>query len=133
MARKAARFSSLYVAVTSAGAATPVLYAGSWSVNLNPDNIEVTALGDSSKVYVATLPDGSVTYDGFATDTTGTSLLAASIDGQARAWYLYPFEDRTQYVWGTAFLSATLGGDVNGAVTMGGTLAPATGTQLVGF
>lgn len=133
MARRAARFSSLYVAVTSGGSATPVLYAGSWDLNLQTDQVEVTALGDVSKVFVAALPDGTVTYEGFATDTSGTSLLAAAVDGKARKWYLYPFEDRTQYIWGTAFVSARIAGDVNGAVSMGGSLIPATSSTVTGF
>lgn len=133
MSRQAGRFSALYVAVTSAGQATPVAFAGSWDLDLSTPNIDVTALGDTSQVFVAGLPTGSTTFDGFADNTAGTSLVTAAIDGQARKWYSYPFSDRTQYAFGTAFVAARLGTSASGAVTIGGTLTPATSTQTAGF
>lgn len=133
MARSHGRFSHLYVAITSGGTASPLLHTGTFEISLTTDKVDVTAHGDTVKQYVAGLPDGPITFSGFATDTAGTSLVESALDGVARAWYLYPFNSTSIYMYGTGFCSFSLGTDVQGAVTMSGDIAQATALGRVGF
>lgn len=133
MARKAGRFSSLYVSVTSGGSASPLLHTGTFGQSFQTDQIDVTAHGDTNKTSVTGLPGGDITFDGFASDTAGTALVAAALDGQARSWYLYPFENRSIYTFGTGFCSFEIRSDVAGAVQMSGSIVQATAIGNVGF
>lgn len=133
MARAHGRFGQIYVSTTSGGSASPLLYASKWEINLNVDQVEVTAFGDTSKVYVAGLADGEMTYEGFLSDTAGTSLISAAIDGLARRWYLYPFNTSSTYFFGTGFFDASVSTEVAGAVTMKGTMKPSTPVSTQGF
>lgn len=133
MARSAGRFSQLYVAITSGGSASPLQHAGSWSINLTTDQIEVTALGDASKTFVAGLPDGTISYAGFATDTASTALITAAVDGVARKWYAYPFNSTGIYFFGTAYFDTQWETSTDGAVQMSGSARQATPLGTVGF
>ena len=133
MARSAGRYSQFYVAVTSGGSASPLSHAGSFDVNLATDKHEVTAFGDATKVYVSGLPDGQFSVSGFATDTATTALITAALDGLARAFYIYPFNSSSIYIFGTAFFDWQIGSEVNGAVTFSTSGAPATAVRTVGF
>lgn len=53
MARVAGRSGRLYVSLTSGGSAEPINYLSSWSINFGTDNIEVTSMGDTHKVYLS--------------------------------------------------------------------------------
>lgn len=133
MARAHGRFAQLYVSVTSGGTASPLLHTGKWTLNMQTSQVDVTAFGDTSKVYVAGLPDGEMTYDGFASDTTGTTLITAALDGQARKFYAYPFNTTGTYFFGTMFFDTEFAVDVAGAVTMKGSGKPATPIGTQGF
>lgn len=133
MARSAGRNSQIYVSITSGGSASPLLHAATWSLNLNVDQIEVTAFGDTSKTYVAGLADGTLDFSGFLSDTAGTSLVTAAIDGVARKFYLYPFNTTSTYFFGTGFFGTTVETDVAGAVSMTGTAMMATPVTPIGF
>jgi len=133
MARAHGRFSRLYIATASGGTASPLQHAGTWLMSFTIDTVEVTAFGDSNKTYVAGLPDGQLSYTGFADDTVGSSLLAAANDGIARKVYAYPFASTSVYVAGTFFLDTDVSTDVSGAVTISGSGRPATPLILVGF
>lgn len=133
MARAAGRFSQLYVSVTSGGSASPLQHAGSWSIDLSTDTIEVTAFGDTSKQYVTGLPDGTMTYSGFASDTASTALITAAVDGVARKWYAYPFNSTGIYFFGTSYFDTSWETSVDGAVAVRGTSKPATPVGTVGF
>jgi hypothetical protein len=133
MARTHGRFSQLYVSVTSSGSAAPLLYAATASQSLTTDQQEVTAFGDTSKVYVAGLPDGTLQFTGFLSDAASTGLSAAALDGVARKWYFYPFTATTVYSYGTGFFDWTMQTGVSAATAMSGSMKPATGVTLVGF
>lgn len=133
MARSHGRFAQLYVSVTSAGAAAPLLHTAQTSINLATDKTEVTAFGDASKVYVAGLPDGQGTFSGFATDTAATALVSAALDGLARRWYFYPFALTTVYMYGTGFFDWQTEASVGDAAKMSGSFAAATPVTAVGF
>ncbi len=133
MARVHGRFARLYVATTSAGSASPLLNAGTWTINLSTDRVEVTAFGDTTKQYVAGLADGTLSYTGYADDTAGSQLIEAAIDGIARKVYAYPFSSTGIYFFGTMFFDTEVATDVNGAVTISGSAQPATAIGRVGF
>ncbi len=133
MARAHGRFSQLYVATTSGGTASPLTHAGKWTLNLNTDQVEVTAFGDTTKTYVTGLADGKLSFEGFMSDTASSSLVAAALDGQARKFYAYPFASTGIYFFGTMFFDTNVETDVSGAVAMKGTGSPATPIGTIGL
>ena len=133
MARVAGRFSQLYVSITSGGSASPLQHAGSWSLDLSTDTVEVTAFGDTQKVYVTGFAEGGLSYSGFASDTASTALIEAALDGLTRKWYAYPFNTTGTYFFGTAFFSTTVETDVSGAVAISGDAVQSTPIGRVGF
>jgi hypothetical protein len=132
MARISGRRGALYVDLTGAGSATPVPYLRRYTFASTVGNVDVTALGDTTKVYVADLPDASGTYDGFYDNATPQLYTAAS-DGLARKTYLYPDSSTPgTYFFGTAFFDMTLEVDVAGAAAVSGSFRAATSFQRVG-
>lgn len=133
MARSHGRYSQLYVSITSGGSASPLLHTATTDQNFTTDKQDVTAFGDTNKTYVTGLPDGQMSFAGFASDTVSTGLIEAALDGAARRWYFYPFNSTTIYVYGTGFFDWTVSTDVGGAVKMAGSMAPATAIGRQGF
>lgn len=133
MARIHGRGGSLYMSHTSGGTAQPVAYLDSWSIEFSTDKAEVSALGDTNKVYVAGLPDCSGSFSGFFDDATAQSYTAAT-DGVARAMYLYPNRSGTptQYFFGTGLPDFKVSGGVGDAVKINGDWAAASGWAKVG-
>jgi hypothetical protein len=113
-------------------AAEPVAFLNNWSINFSVDNVEVTAFGDTNKVYVAGLPDASGSYAGFYDDATAQMYTAAA-DGLARRFYLYPSNNNTvQYFFGTALFDMTVEGTVDGSVNVSGDFNAASPISKVG-
>ena len=133
MARSHGRYARLYVSITSGGSAAPLVHTATTDMNLSTDKQDVTAFSDTNKTYVSGLPDGQMSFSGFATDTASTSLVEAALDGASRTWYFYPFSSTTIYIYGTGFFDWTLGADVQGTVKMSGTMAPASAIGRIGF
>ncbi len=133
MARSHGRFGQLYVAITSGGTASPLQHAGTWSLDLTTDKVDVTAFGDTQKTYVAGFADGTLTYTGFMSDTASSALIEAAIDGTSRKFYAYPFNTTGTYFFGTMLFDTTVETDVQGAVSMNGSATPATAIGRVGF
>lgn len=132
MARIAGRNATIYVAGASGAQASPLAFQSKFTFNAATDKIEVTAFGDTAKVYVAGLPDSSGTFSGFYDDATAQTYTAAS-DGVARKVYIYPSTlTATQYWFGTAILDFSLDSDVAGAATVSASFAASTAFQKVG-
>jgi len=131
MSRVAGRSGRLYVSITSGGTAEPVTYLNQWSINFATDNIDVTAMGDTHKVYVSGLPDCSGSFAGFYDDATAQTYTAAT-DGIARKFYLYPGSSTAQYWFGTALFDFGVSADVGGAASISGDFAAATAVAKVG-
>jgi len=126
MARIAGRNGSLYMALASAGTAEPVAFLSNWSLNFATDKIDVTAFGDVSKVYVASLPDCQGQYSGFYDNAT-VQMYTAATDGVARKFYLYPSTSlATQYWFGSGIFDMSIDGAVDGPVAISGGLAAAS-------
>jgi hypothetical protein len=107
----------IYLGLASSTAtAEPLPFMADWSINQVTDKAEVTAMGDTNKVYVAGLPDASGEFSGFYDDATVQTYTAAA-DGQARKFYLYPnLSTATQYWFGTILPDFSVNGGVAGAV-----------------
>jgi hypothetical protein len=98
VARIHGRNGRVYMALTSGGLAEPVAFLNSWSINFTVDKDEVTAFGDSNKVYVAGLPDAAGEFSGFYDDATVQTYVAAT-DGVSRLFYLYPSTTNNAQYW----------------------------------
>ncbi len=123
----------LYVGSTTSAQASPVSNTTDFAIDSKSDRTDVTAMGDSTKVYVQGLPDSAMTFSGFR-EKDAKQLLAAAQDGLARKWYFY--EDSTDtaaYFFGTAFFDFSSTWSVNDAAKMSGTGAAATPTASVGL
>lgn len=133
MARIAGRNAALYMALTSGGTAEPVAYISKSSIKAASDKFEVTAFGDTTKTYVAGLPDFSGDFSGFYDNATVQTYTAA-VDGVARKFYWYPDRQGTpgQYWFGTAFFDFNVEVDVGGSANISGSLAAATAISKVG-
>jgi hypothetical protein len=106
----------VYIGIASAAEASPLPFVATWSINFATDKAEVTAMGDSNKVYVAGLPDASGEFSGFYDDATNQTYTAA-VDGVARKFYLYPAQtDTTKYFWGTVLPDFSVNGGAGDSV-----------------
>jgi hypothetical protein len=132
VARIAGRNGRLYVGITSSGTAEPIAYLSKWSLKFASDKFEVTSFGDTTKTYVAGLPDCQGTYNGFY-DTATAQLYTAASDGVARKFYLYPDTSTVGQFWsGTAFFDFNIDGAVDGSVNIDGSFAAATAVSKTG-
>lgn len=132
MARISGRRGQLYVDLTGSGSASPVPFLKKYTFASTVATIDVTSMGDTTKVYVADLPDAQGTYDGFY-DTATAQLYTAASDGLARKTYLYPDNSIPgTYFYGTATYDMNLDVDVSGAVAISGSFKAATSFAKVG-
>jgi hypothetical protein len=122
----------LYAAIASGGNAEPIAYLNSWSIDFSTDKADVTAFGDTNKVYVSGLPDSSGSFGGFYDDATA-QLYTAAQDGVARKFYLYPSNATTgQYWYGTALFDFSVTSGVADAVAISGNWNAAGAITKVG-
>lgn len=134
MARIAGRSLRLYVGLASdTAAAEPIAYISKWTFNQATDTFEVTAGGDTNKVYVAGLPDASGSFNGFYDDASAQTYTAAA-DGLARRFYLYPKTPSAAgpYWFGTAVFDFNVEADVAGAVAISGDFQASSTVAKVG-
>lgn len=132
MGRLAGRSGRVYMGLTSSGTAEPVAYQASWSINFTTNKIDVTAMGDNNKVYVAGLPDAQGQFAGFYDDATVQTYTAAT-DGVARKFYLYPTTASTStYFFGTILPDMTIDATVDGAISVSASWAAASVIAKVG-
>lgn len=116
MGRVAGRMGRIYLAQTTAGQAEPLTAQAKWSINHTSAKTDVTAMGDTTKQYVADIPDAAGTFEGFFDDTVDTTY-AAAVDGLPRRFYLYPnVNTPTVYWYGMILPDLTISGGVGGAV-----------------
>ena len=111
----------LYAGVASGAAASPISFLSDWSIDFTVDKVDVTAMGDSNKIYVAGLPDAAGDFSGWYDDATSQTYIAAR-DGVSRNFYLYPNTNNTlNYFFGTFFPDFSVTGGVSKAVDVKGT------------
>jgi hypothetical protein len=132
MARIHGRNGRVYAAITSAGTAEPIAYLNAWSIDFSTDNAEVTAYGDTNKIYVAGLPDSAGDFGGWYDDAT-PQMYTAALDGLPRKMYIYPnLATTTQYWFGTALFSFSVSSGVGDAVSVSGSWNAASNIIKVG-
>ena len=132
MARLAGRAGRVYMGLASGGTAEPVAFQASWSINFTTNKIDVTAFGDTTKVYVAGLSDAQGQFAGFFDDSTVQTYTAAT-DGVARKFYLYPTTAATgTYFFGTILPDLTIDSTVDGAISVSASWAAASVLAKVG-
>ena len=119
MARSHGRNGAVYLGATTGAAASPVTFQASWTINMTTDKQDVTAFLDSTKIYVAGLPDASGDFAGFWDDVTSQTYVAA-VDGLPRNMYLYPnlTTDPNVYFFGTVLPDFSMDGAVGGPVNV---------------
>jgi hypothetical protein len=90
-----------------------------WTINMTVDKVDVTAMGDQQKVYVAGLPDAAGDFSGWYDDATSQTYISAR-DGLSRNFYLYPNAtgDPSDYFFGTIFPDFSVAGGVGAAVSI---------------
>lgn len=120
-AREHGRAGVVYMGITqSAGVsavATPVGFLTDWTVNKNTDKVDVTAMGDSNKIYVAGLPDATGDFNGWYDFFTPQTYVAAG-DGIPRNFYLYPnAANASDYFYGIILPDFSAAGGVSAAVS----------------
>jgi hypothetical protein len=131
MARLPGRNGRLYLDLTGAGSATPVAFISQWTLNLQTNKIDVTAMGDAGQVQLSGLPQQDGSFNGFYDDATVQMYTAAS-DGLSRKFYLYPNTlTNLQYFFGTAIFDMTITGSVAGAFEISGNFANTATTGIL--
>lgn len=118
MARRSGRNGRVYVDISANanGSATPISTVMTWSLNQSRDRQETTCMGDTTKQYVAGLPDASGSMSGLV--DLGVSNFANLADGNARKIYTYfdRANHETIYFFGTATFDASFESGVNDLV-----------------
>jgi hypothetical protein len=121
VARIHGRNGIFYAGIASGASASPVAYLSDWSIDFTVDKVDVTAMGDKNKTYVAGLPDAAGDFSGWYDDSTSQTYIAAT-DGVARNFYLYPNSNNAlNYFFGTVFPDFSVSGGVGKAVDVKGT------------
>ncbi|ANN16254.1 hypothetical protein SD37_11760 [Amycolatopsis orientalis] len=133
MARIAGRRGRIYMGIASdTAAAEPLPFFASWSINFETEKIDVTAMGDPNKTYLAGLPDASGEFSGFYDDATNQTYTAA-VDGLPRKFYLYPNTTNAgQYWFGTILPDFQVNAEVSGAVEVSASWAANSTIAKVG-
>ena len=116
MARTHGRFGVIYVGATNGGTATNLANVSDWSLSGATDFVDVTALGDTGKVYVSGLLDTSGSFSGFWDSAVTTLFYTAARDGLSRKMYLYPGGSSANYWYGDILLDASFSGSVSDAI-----------------
>lgn len=119
MARISGRNGRVYLGIASSTAtAEPLPFVATYNINFSTTKIDVTAMGDSNKVYLSGLSDAAGAFNGFYDDSTNQTYTAAT-DGAPRKFYLYPSTNNTaQYFWGMVLADMTIDAGVDGATSM---------------
>jgi len=108
----------IYGSATGTGDAIVMISLSSWSLDRSTDKVEVTAFGDTNKVYVQGLPDIKGTLSGYF-DSGDDKLFDGADSADGVKLYLYPSSGcPTVYHYGPAWLDASIAADVKGAVTV---------------
>jgi hypothetical protein len=96
-----------------------------WTLNMARDRVDVTAFGDTTKVYVQGLADVKGTLGGWF-DTDDLEYLYAALAGTKVGLKLTPTDEiATIFFSGLAFIDGSVDVAANGAVSVSGSFAGA--------
>jgi hypothetical protein len=131
MARISSRNAVVYMGVGTADAASLLTFQNKYSINLEFDQIDVTAFGDTTAAYVGGIAKATGDLAGWLDDASAQTY-AAAIDGLPRRFYLYPSSLNVgRYFFGTVLADMTIEGEATGAATVAAKWAAATQFQRV--
>lgn len=117
--------SVVYLSTTGTGAAVVAISLSSWTLDRATDKVDVTAFGDTNKVYVQGLSDIKGTIAGWF-DSGDDALFDGADSADGVKLYLYPSSIcPTVYHYGPAWLDASLATDVKGGVSVKGSFVAA--------
>lgn len=134
MARIHGRRGRVYIGIASdTAAAEPLPFTAQWAIEFATDNTDVTAMGDTNKVYVAGLPDATGSFSGYYDDATAQTYTAAT-DGLARRFYLYPStpSNTGPYWFGTVLADFKAESSVDDSVKQSGDWQAASAITKIG-
>lgn len=125
MSRYAGNKGQVLLSTTGSGTATVAVSLSQWSLDKATDKIDVTAFGDTNKVYVQGLPDIKGSLSGWF-DSADDALFDGAESADGIKIYLYPSSlVTTIYHYGTAWLDASISVDVKGACSVSGSFVAA--------
>lgn len=117
------------VAVDETGAGTtyvPIASLNGWTLDLTRDRVDVTAFGDTTKIYVQGLPDVKGTIKGWFEAIASRVLFDIALGDVAVMLKLTPSKlDATTFFSGLAYLDASIEVAADGAVSVSGSFAGA--------
>ena len=125
MARYSGGKGLVLLSTTGTGVAIAAVSLSQWSLDRKTDKVEVTAFGDSNKVYVQGLPDIQGSLAGWF-DSADDALFDGADSADGVKLYLYPSSLATSiYHYGPAWLDASIDVDVKGACSVSGSFVAA--------
>lgn len=117
MARSHGKSGRWMIDTTSAasGSAVLVTNVADWSIDQSSDDVDVSAMSDTTHVYVSGLANATGSFKAFI--DLSTVQFANITNGTARKFYLYPDYSNapTQYWYGTGIFSGSYSGGVSAA------------------
>lgn len=127
MARYSGKQGVVYIGPSNGSAAIAVVGLSKWSIDQSTEKQEVTAFGDTTKVYVQGLPDAKGQVSGFWDNVSSDTLFTAATANGGVYCYLYPSSlVPTKYWYGSAFFDAQLETDVKDAIKVSGNFVAAS-------
>jgi hypothetical protein len=125
MARRHGKNGQVRINASGGSPTTPVASLNKWSLSLATDKSDVTAFGDTNKVYVTGLPDikGNIAGVWDSVDTTIFDVAVGTVPAELR---LVPSTlDSSLYFEGLAYLDANIDVDAKGNIAVGSSFVAA--------
>ena len=119
MSRYHGKDAQIYMSITAAGVAVPVVGATGWTFDGSTDKDDATGFGDPNKIQVLGTPNANGSFT-FKWDDTDDTLFDAADSGEAVKMYLYKDAANapTVYRYGTAYVD--ISEDVNNTSAVSG-------------
>lgn len=110
-----AKDAMVLIASDGSSAASELLRAKEWTLDLSRDPVEVTAFGSLNKEYVQGLPDVSGTINGFVEEDEPKWFLAAASSEPVRMYLYWSRQMTSKYCKGLAWVNVSLNNANTGA------------------
>ena len=124
MAKYAGRNAAVYISTSGTGAASHLLSATNWTLNMETNTIDVTDFDSTNQEFIQGWPNRSGTLAGWWNDTED-KLYQAIESSDGCNIILYPSKNALgKNFYGPVWLSGTVEADVNGAVRFTGRFSP---------
>jgi hypothetical protein len=129
MGRYHGKEGQMYLSITAAGAAVPVVGCTGWTFDGSTDKDDATAFGDANKIQVIGTPNAGGSFT-FKWDETDSTIFDAADSGESCRMYLYrdAANAPTHYRYGTAYIDVSEDVSATASVGGSGTFSPGSGT-----